>query len=334
MAVVLVIQSCTKIIKENRLILPINSIPISEIKEPFLKKNSISLQLLRLEQTDQFISGNKWFKLLYNLEKFKKEHYTVLLTFGGAYSNHIHATAEACHRFNIPAIGIIRGEKPEKLNQTLTQALERNMQLYFVSRNDYRQKQHPEFIKQLITKLINKNYITQQDKIYVLPEGGSNELAIKGCALIPKLITSQYHYLCCAIGSGGTFGGLIHGVEDNNTKLLGFSALKGADQLENSIIQLIKEVNVTNTTPSWQINHDYHFGGFAKTKPELFHFINVFYQNHKIKLDVIYTGKMMYGLYQLIKNDYFPKNTNIVAIHTGGLQGNHEFEKKGFLKWQ
>ena len=313
----------------------VQSIPITHIQEPFLEQNGVSLYLLRLEQTDPMISGNKWFKLIYNLEAFKKQHYSKLLTFGGAYSNHIHATAEACHRFDIPVIGVIRGEQSPKLNRTLLEAQQRNMLLYYISRQDYRLKNKPDFIKSLLAKLIDLNYLSKQDKVYILPEGGSNDLAIQGCALIPKLISIDYNYLCCAIGSGGTFSGLISGVSETqkNAKLLGFSALKGANNLSLTINELLKLSNVEKNIPAWEINHNYHFGGFAKTTNELIEFMHHFYQNHSIKLDAIYTAKMMFGLYQLIKQGYFPRGSQIIAVHTGGLQGNHTFEQKQILNW-
>ena len=278
----------------------------------------MNLFIKREDLVDYELGGNKWRKMKYNLEAASQQKHHTLLTFGGAYSNHIYATAAAGKRLGLRTIGIIRGEAYQSLNPTLQFASNCGMQLEYVDRATYRKKTAKEYIDNLKEK---------HGRFYLLPEGGSNVLAIKGCAEISKEIIEEtngdFDIICSACGTGGTLAGIIHGLEARH-EAIGFSALKGGNFLSAEIQQFLKQAN-SKTTAKWQLNTDYHFGGYAKTKPELWEFIHQFKEDFNVPLDGVYTGKMFYGLFDLIKKGSFPKGSRIIAIHSGGLQGNLGF---------
>ena len=284
--------------------------PLTEIFDLLFSEKQIKVFIKREDLTDEFISGNKFYKLKYNLIEAEKLGYKTLLTFGGAFSNHIHATAAAGKKYGIKTIGVIRGEEHLPLNPTLYSAQGNGMTLEYLDRKSYRNKYDETLIKKLKEKFCD---------FYLVPEGGSNELAIKGVAEIIPAINAEFNFICSACGTGGTLAGLILGL-DSKSFALGFSALKGGSFLYQNIKKLLSEYQKENLT-NWQINLDYHFGGYAKVNNELIEFCNEFYIKHKIEIEPIYTGKMFYGIYELIKNDFFPKHSSIIAVHTGGLQG-------------
>jgi 1-aminocyclopropane-1-carboxylate deaminase len=267
---------------------------------------NVELFIKREDLIHPLISGNKFRKLKYNLEYAKKEDHSTLLTFGGAFSNHILAVASAGFENNFKTIGVIRGEElVHKIdeNPTLQKAQELGMQFKFVSREDFRAKNTKDFIANL-----HKEF----GAFYLLPEGGTNDLAIKGCE---EILTSEdkiFSHVCCSIGTGGTITGIINSSFDGQ-QIVGFPSLKG-NFISNEISNFAKHSN-------WKIIPDYHFGGYGKITEELIRFINEFYAKYRVPLDPIYTGKMMYGINDLIKKDFFPKGSKILAIHTGGLQG-------------
>ena len=280
---------------------------LQRIYDPFLEEKSVKLFLKREDLIHPIVSGNKWRKLKYNLEEASNLEQDTLLTFGGAYSNHIHATAAAGAKFGFKTIGVIRGEEVLPLNTTLSFAKEEGMQLHYVTRAAYRSKNRPDFLENLQSMF---------GDFYLIPEGGANQLAVKGCQEITDEIDIEYDFICASCGTGTTLAGIVRSA-DAQTKVLGFSALKGnflKEEVKNRIGEL-------GSKTSWSINIDYHFGGYAKIKPELVEFINAFKKAHNIQLEPIYTGKMLFGIYNLIREDYFPQNITIVALHTGGLQG-------------
>lgn len=283
---------------------------IVNLKGEIIEQSGIKLFIKREDQNHPFVSGNKWWKLKYNLEEALKAGYTTLLTFGGAYSNHIYATASAAHEVGLKSIGIIRGEETLSLNPTLSFAKGRGMQLQYVSREEYRNKTEVSFIEQLHNQL---------GDFYLIPEGGTNELAVKGCAEFAKQLSSEvdFDYLCLPVGTGGTMAGIIEGL-DESKKIIGFPVLRGATFLENEIRRYTAKNN-------WQLVYDYHFGGYAKVMKELTEFMNQVEQQFNIPLDPIYTAKMMFGIMDLIKKKFFAAGSTILAIHTGGLQGRAEF---------
>lgn len=277
-----------------------------EIQLPILKEKQVSLFIKREDLLHPIISGNKYRKLKYNLVEAKKLGHDIILTYGGAFSNHIAATACAGQEYGFRTIGIIRGEElSEKIgnNSTLTLAQERGMRFKFVSRNDYRKKYEQGFQEDL-----KKEF----GQFYALPEGGTNAMAIKGCKEILEASDSDFDVICCAVGTGGTIAGIINSSAAEQ-RVLGFSALKG-EFLKEDIRKFVSKEN-------WDLISDYHFGGYAKVTKELISFLNDFKEKTAIPLDPIYTGKMIFGILNMIQEDRFKPGTKILAIHTGGLQG-------------
>lgn len=275
-----------------------------ELHIPF--PNNISLTIKREDLIHPFISGNKFRKLKYNLLQAKIENKKTLLTFGGAFSNHIAAVAFAGKEEGFKTIGIIRGEEivaKIKENPTLKFAQENGMEFEFVSREAYRLKNDVSFLENLKQKI---------GDFYLIPEGGTNELAIKGCKEILTDEDSVFNYVCCAVGTGGTISGLINSALPDQ-KILGFPALKG-DFLQD-------EIRIFAEKECWNLISEYHFGGYGKINLKLIEFINAFLEETKVPLDPIYTGKMVFGVIDLIHKGYFPSDSNILLIHTGGLQG-------------
>ncbi|WP_091473367.1 1-aminocyclopropane-1-carboxylate deaminase/D-cysteine desulfhydrase [Flavobacterium swingsii] len=286
-----------------------------------IQNKTITLTIKREDLLHPFVSGNKFRKLKYNILKAKELNHDKLITFGGAFSNHIAAVAFACQEAGIESVGIIRGnELVGKIqeNPTLLFAQNCGMKFEFVSREVYQNKMSESFISELNTKYGNH---------YLLPEGGTNVLAILGCEEILINEDAHFDYICCAVGTGGTISGIINSATPNQ-KILGFPALKG-DFLKDEIRKFAKNNN-------WELIANYHFGGYGKVTDELIGFINQFYMDVKIPLDPIYTGKMVYGVMNLIANNYFPNGSKILMIHTGGLQGisgmNGLLEKKKMNK--
>lgn len=295
-------------------------IPLQQVNIDFLEEKHIQLFVLREDLIHPSISGNKWRKLFYNLQEAKNDGKNQLLTFGGAYSNHIAATAAAGKQFGFKTIGIIRGEEHLPLNPTLQLAVENGMQLKYISRSLYKEeKYNTSFLQEMKAEF---------GDFYLIPEGGSNAFAVKGCTEILKNINIDYDVICCACGTGGTITGIIAAA--NETKeIIGFPALKGGDFLKNDIQQLLadyqQQFDIKISVKNWSLITGYHFGGYAKTNTELIDFVNDFYQKQSIPLDLIYTGKMLYGILHLAKTSSKFNGKKIVAVHTGGLQGNKGF---------
>ena len=284
--------------------------PLTEIFDPLFEQRQIRFFIKREDLTDEFISGNKFYKLKYNLIEAEKLRYKTLLTFGGAYSNHIHATAAAGKKYGFNTIGVIRGEEHLPLNPTLSSAQENGMLIKYINRKSYRNKYDESLIQTFKEKF---------GDFYLIPEGGSNHLAIKGCAEIIPGIKTDFNFVCSACGTGGTLAGLVLGL-DSKSFALGFSVLKGGSFLNQNLLTLLSHYQKERLN-NFQINLDYHFGGYAKKNIELNNFCTKFYEQHNIQIEPIYTGKMLFGIFDLINKNYFPTNSVIVAIHTGGLQG-------------
>jgi 1-aminocyclopropane-1-carboxylate deaminase len=281
--------------------------PLQEFTIPLLKEHGLRLLVKREDLNNPFVSGNKWWKLKYNLEEAQRLGHGTLLTFGGAYSNHIFATAAAGKELGLKTIGIIRGEETLPLNHTLAFAESCAMKLHYVSREAYRKKTGSEFIKQLHTQFEN---------FYLIQEGGTNELAIKGCAEFATQLNREidFDYVCLPVGTGGTMAGMIEGL-DPSKKIIGLSSLKGGEFLVDEIKKMISPER-----DNWIINTDYHFGGYGKITSELKTFIEQMKIQHQLPLDVVYTGKMLFGVFDLITKNYFKEGSTILLLHTGGLQ--------------
>ena len=296
-------------IETNDLCLPS---PLQLLSSPLLESKNIKLYVKRDDLIHPIIGGNKWRKLKYNIAALTENK--PVLSFGGAFSNHIYALAGMGNMLGVKTIGVIRGEPCEPLNRTLAYAKKSGMQLYYVSREDYRLKEAPAFIEKLKLKF---------GDFTLLPEGGSNKLALQGCSESMDELNQQlddYDVVCVPCGTGGTLAGLVSSgvINQTNKKIMGFSVLKGGDFLNENIDKLLSGNDKKNK--NWEINLDYHFNGYAKKTPELIDFISAFKKEFNIKLEPVYSGKMFFGLFDLIKKDCFIRGATIVAIHTGGLQ--------------
>lgn len=278
--------------------------PVQFLPDPFPSKVPIRVYLKRDDLLHPLVSGNKWRKLKYNLLAAQAQQHHTLLTFGGAYSNHLYATAAAGRVFGFSTIGIVRGDElaDAPLNPTLSFCQSGGMRLHFVSRADYRRKDDSAFLAQLTDRF---------GPCYIIPEGGTNELAIRGTAEIMPEIVAQLgrapDYVCCAVGTGGTVLGLAQTAPPETT-VLGFLSLKAPD------FQLSEPANCHLETA-------YHFGGYAKTTPELLSFIRSFERKTGVLIDQVYTGKLLFGIYDLAWQGRFPDGATVVAVHTGGSQG-------------
>ncbi len=287
---------------------------INQISLPILTEKKIKLFIKRIDKIHPFISGNKWYKLKYNLIEAKQKGYDTILTFGGSYSNHISATSYACKKNNLKSIGVIRGEKHQVLNSTLEFANNNNMYLYYISREKYRLKNTREFLEELKLKF---------GHFYLIPEGGNNDLALKGTSEILDKNDKQ-NYICCPVGTGGTITGIINS-QLSFQKVLGFPVINNSLYIEEKVASVVNNDNFT-------FINDYKIGGYAKFDKLLVNFVNEFYKKHKVPLDIIYTGKMIYGIIDLVSKDFFSKGSSILAIHTGGLQGNRGMEDRFGIK--
>ena len=289
-------------------VLAYQSTPLVEINDPAFTAAGIRVVLKREDLNHPYVSGNKWWKLKYNIEKVLRHPSRTLLTFGGAYSNHLYAAAAACHKLGLRSIGVVRGEEHPLLNDTLQFAKDQGMQLHYVSRESYRHKTEADFIDALENEF---------GAFVLVPEGGSNEEAVQGASEFAASLDPSFDYLCCPVGTGGTLAGLIRGYSPTKT-ILGFSVLKGA----YGMAEEIQHWNAGKT--NWQLITDYHFGGYAKSTPDLLHFIAQFKARHAVPLEPIYTGKMMSGIFDLTKQGFFKRGSTLLAIHTGGLQGKYQ----------
>lgn len=297
-----------------------NPIVNQTLDHPLLEEKGVELAIKRLDLIHPLISGNKFFKLKYNLEEAVNKGYKSILTFGGAYSNHIQASAAATKLFGLNSIGLIRGEETLPLNPTLDFAQSQGMKIEYVNRADYRRKNETEYLDELKKKYPN---------CFIIPEGGTNSLAIQGTAEILEEGDKDYSDIILSIGTGGTFTGILKSLQPNQ-KALGISSLKGSF-INKEISELLKK-NQILANGEWEINTAYHFGGYAKYNQVLIDFIWEFYESFGIVLDPIYTGKMMFGIWDLIKKDQFLKGSKVLAIHTGGLQGNFGFYERTNIK--
>lgn len=295
--------------------------------------NGVEIWLKREDQIHPHVSGNKWRKLKYYLEDFRNSGKEVILTFGGAFSNHIAATAALGKMANIPTKALVRGEEVQH-NPTLDFCREQGMEIEPIPRKRYDTKDDPEFL-QLMEETL--------PEVYIIPEGGKGPLGIKGCTEILGEVEPGFDLVCCAGGTGTTMTGLLF--SGYKSRFLLFPALKGGIFLKRAIAHAVLEYEKSFSTKAdgknlldnrLDIIENYHFGGYGKVKPELIDFMNGFYRKYEIPLDPVYTGKMMYGIFEMIENGEVKSGTRLLAIHTGGLQGikgmNERLEKSGNRK--
>lgn len=285
------------------------SSPLQQIRDPLYEAKRVEVWLKRDDLLHTYVQGNKWRKLKYNLREAWRQKHTTLISFGGYHSNHIYALAAAAKMFGFRSIGVIRGERPAHPGFTLNFAEQCGMHLHYVTRTAYSEKYSEAFIR---------NLHEEYGRFYLIPEGGTNTLALEGVVELVKEITIPYRYLCTACGTGGTLSGLAAALPSGATAI-GFSSLKGDNILPETVRQLLHSAG--KSSGDFTVNTDFTLGGYAKCPEELQKFILEFNVNHDIVLDPVYTAKMMYGLHHLILEDYFKPGDTIVAIHTGGLQG-------------
>ena len=278
--------------------------PLQELHDEVIEKAGIRLFIKRDDLIHPTVSGNKWRKLKYNIQAFQNGGFKTIVTFGGAFSNHIHATAAIGKELNIPTVGIIRGEEHLSLNNTLKDATEWGMTLKYIDRTSYRSKNSEEFIASL-----NNEF----DKPFIIPEGGANTLGVKGCEEITSEITIPFDSIYCACGTATTLSGILNSLQPNQ-KAYGVPVLKGGTFLHEEIKTHSSNKNCTLLT-------DYHFKGYAKHTPELMHFISNFKKTHNIELEHVYTGKLFFAIYDQLKKGLVKKGDALIAIHTGGIQG-------------
>jgi 1-aminocyclopropane-1-carboxylate deaminase len=285
-----------------------DKITTDKLSGELFNDHAIEVSVLRLDKIHPIISGNKWFKLKYYLEDAISQNKKNIITFGGAWSNHIIATAAACQLCGLNATGIIRGEEAPELSPTLKQAKELGMQLIFLSREDYKAKHIPE------------KFLT--DEYYLIPEGGYGRKGAEGAAGIFEYCDQEtYTHIACAAGAGTMLAGLIMGSLPRQ-KIIGISVLKNNNELEEKVRSLLN-----NDSANFQILHDYHFGGYAKHTDELLNFMNAFYEQTKIPSDFVYTGKLFFAITDLSKKKFFPQGSKLLLIHSGGIQGNASLDK-------
>lgn len=285
--------------------LDFDAVKTQPVRADWLDDKHVSLDILRVDSIHPVISGNKWFKLQYYLHEAKAQGCIGLITLGGAWSNHIAATAYACKMFGLQSIGIIRGEEPCELSLTLQQAKSNGMQLIFVSRSDYRDKD-----------LIKRTY--HKTGYQWVPEGGFGDLGAKGAAGMLKHTDDlpKYSHIIAAVGTGTMLAGLRQAAKPNQ-QIIGISSMKGNNSLEENVSKL-----TAGARAPLRIIHDYHFGGYGKVTDELISFINSFYSDHQIPLDIVYTSKTMYAIKDMVQKNEFAPGSNLLMIHSGGLQGN------------
>jgi 1-aminocyclopropane-1-carboxylate deaminase/D-cysteine desulfhydrase-like pyridoxal-dependent ACC family enzyme len=283
---------------------------IEEIHDDLFIKKQVTVSFLRLDKIHPLVSGNKLFKLHYFLQEAIESNHKTILTFGGAYSNHLAATAFACSALQLKSIGIVRGEKPEYPSFTLQQCLQDGMQLKYVSRQEYAKKEEAVSIDNLKAEF---------GECMVIPEGGFHPLGAKGASLIMNLVENNtYTHICVASGTQTTLAGILLAANSEQI-VVNFPVLKGITDADKRVKQLTGRVTEFENL---LIMANYHFGGYAKKKEPLIAFMNNCWQHYQLPLDFVYTAKMFFGVMDCVKNDTFTKGSKILCLHTGGLQGN------------
>ena len=283
------------------------------LEEDLFEKKGISVSMLRLDNIHPVVSGNKLFKLVYFLKDAIKSGHKPVITFGGAYSNHLAATAFACESLQLQSVAIVRSERAENISHTLQFCQRHGMQLEFISRSNY--------------KNVDDSYLKKIKETFgehiLIPEGGFSEEGKCGASLINEYFESkQFTHVALAVGTGTTMAGIVD-TNKTDSKIVGFGILKGMNDLQKRF-RLLK----VDPTKDVVFINDYHFGGYAKKSKELISFMNDFFDKHLIPLDFVYTAKMMFGMYDLARKNFFERGSRILCIHTGGLQGNKSLGEK------
>jgi 1-aminocyclopropane-1-carboxylate deaminase len=315
---------------------------VQPLEDELLYEKNVPIDVLRLDRIHPVISGNKWFKLKYHLQEAIRQNKKGILTFGGAWSNHLVATALACRQANLLSIGIIRGEEPAHPSTTLQEVQEYGMQLQFISREAY--SDEAALVVNRATdpersRRTNRDTVFLQEKYpdyYIVPQGGQSHLGVLGAAEILQLAPIEsYSHICCATGTGTMLAGMVHAALPHQ-QVIGICSLKMPDGENNSLNTFVKPYAAAaplaphptsareggGEFKKYTIFYDYHFGGYARKTSELISFMNTIYQKHELPTDFVYTGKLLFGILQLIQNDHFQPGSRLLMVHSGGLQGN------------
>jgi 1-aminocyclopropane-1-carboxylate deaminase len=295
-----------------------NQTPVVELKCALLENHSVELYVKREDLNHPSVAGNKWWKLKYNMLDAKEKNFSTVLTFGGAYSNHLYATSAAARELGFKSIGIVRGEEYMPLNPTLTFAQQNGMKLHYVNRETYKKKQEQSFLDSLKEKF---------GDVYIIPEGGTNLLAIKGCAEFGTILNEiDSDYVMLPVGTAGTISGLIPSLPVSR-RIIGVPVFKNGEFLQREISDWVEKYS-GETFHHWSLLLNYHHGGYAKTSPELLDFIHGVRNDFGLPLDHVYTGKLLFAIFEEIKRGAFPRGSKILMIHTGGLQGSMNVSDK------
>ena len=281
----------------------------------FSFNSRIEADVLRLDEIHPVVSGNKWFKLKEYLADALSQNKRTIVTFGGAYSNHIIATAAACKNYGLQSAGIIRGERPAVLSHTLQHAIDYGMKLFFLSRSEYSEK--------IIPHTVYKQYDKQD--VYIINEGGYGPLGVRGAKAILESEHAHYTHVIAAVGTGTTLAGLVASSQAHQ-QVIGIPVLKNNHSLQKEIEDLLP-----GHEKKFILIHDFHFGGYARQNRELIEFMNTWYQRTGIPSDFVYTGKLFFAVDQLARHSYFPQGSRLLIIHSGGLQGNESLPKGSLI---
>lgn len=282
--------------------------PVQTLHDDLFGRKGITVDVVRLDKIHPVVSGNKLFKLYYFLQEARQSKHRTILTFGGAYSNHLVATAFACREYGLTSIAVVRGERPPLLSATLQHCLDYGMQLKFISRDQYARKEEQAFLSHLLQEF---------GACTIVPEGGYHPTGAKGAALINQVAPGSYSHVCTAVGTATTMAGLL--LNSSNNSVIAVPVLKGMTDIPERI-DFLCENTIAKTR--LHILHDYHFGGYAKKNTELTGFMNHLWQQHQLPTDFVYTAKLFFAVYHKIQTDYFAAGSKILCLHTGGLQGN------------
>jgi 1-aminocyclopropane-1-carboxylate deaminase len=301
-----------KLILTNKVInqpVDLSKAVVQPLGDDLLQEKKVTMEVLRLDRIHPVISGNKWFKLRYHILEAQQQQKKGILTFGGAWSNHLVATALACQQAGLASIGIIRGEQPAQLSATLQDVQKYHMQLQFIARAVYS-------IEAAIIPALQEKY----PDYYIVPQGGQSHLGVLGAAEIVQLTQiKSYSHISCATGTGTMLAGLVHAALPHQ-QVIGICSLKMPATEDNSLNTFVKPYAANEK--QYTIFYDYHFGGYARKTGELISFMNRIYQKHDLPTDFVYTGKLLFGLMHLVQTNYFQPGSRILVIHSGGLQGN------------
>ncbi len=288
------------------------NIAIQSLRSGLIRNHGVHADVMRLDLMHPRISGNKWFKLKYYLEAALDQRAEGLISFGGAYSNHLVALAHACQEKGLKSSGIIRGEAPAVLNHSLKEMIACGMTLHFVSREAYRDKSG-----------LRLEFNVKYPGYYPVDEGGRGELGVKGAGeILLQAPTAKYSHILCAVGTATTMAGLVN-TSANNQQVMGISSLKVSDPVNNELLDFLKQRCIKH---NYRLNFNYHLGGYAKKNTILFDFMDAFHREENIPLDFVYTGKLFFAFSDLTKQGYFPRGSRILLIHSGGLQGNRSMQ--------